>query len=325
MWTGTRMLVVPIASAETTGSLLSYDPPRDVRQTVGRTGFPAARRGASFAWSGDRLAMWGGYSRAMLRFLSDGALYDPASDTWTPMTHTGAPSGRTHAMMAWAGDRFVVFGGKRADATGGQHDPVSRVWTPLPTEGAPPGGVAGAMIWTGSRLVVRGGCETRTGSRRVASGGLYDPSTERWSPMAAAPIGPRGRFAYAWTGREILVWGGVNFTSSWVYYNDGARYDPEANAWTRLLAASAPARAEVLGVWTDVEFIPWDGWESMLRAEVGRWVASDDRWRLMSVDGAPGERNFHAMVWTGRELPIAGGRQLGVGHYPRPDGAAWRP
>lgn len=329
-WTGSRMLVVPLLSGETYGRVFLYDPALDAWETVGMSGFPVARRWASFAWTGDRVAVWGGWSRDTLRYLADGALYDPASGAWSAMTMTAAPSPRGHAGMAWAGDRLVVFGGDGgggAEATGAQYDPATRLWTPLPTAGAPSARESPAMVWTGDRLVVWGGCEDDDSAptRCTNTGALYDPATETWSPMATAPIGGRGRFAVVWTGREMVVWGGASFGPSWTYYDDGARYDPATDTWARLPSSGAPARRDVLGVWTGVEVIPWGGWETMLRAEVGRWVAHDDRWTTISIDGAPGARDEHAMVWTGRELIVSGGRQLGTGYYDRQDGAAWRP
>lgn len=330
-WTGSRVLVVPRIGLDTIGRVFLYDPAADAWETVGATGFPAARRWASFAWTGSAVAIWGGYDATTFRSVADGALYDPATGAWTPMTLTAAPSPRIHAGMAWAGDRLVVFGGddgSGALATGAQYDPVARLWTPLPTAGAPIAGEGPVMVWTGRRLIVWGSCEDLDGGtprRCTSTGALYDPATETWSPMATAPIAGRGAAAVAWTGREMIVWGGANFDGGWSYFADGARYDAEADAWTLLPAVAAPARRDVAGAWTGLEMIPWGGWEGMLRDVVGRWDATTDAWVTMSVDGAPGARDMHAMVWTGRELVVTGGRQLGTGYYERQDGAAWTP
>ena len=52
--------------------------------------------------------------------------YHPATDTWTAMGITGAPSGRSAHTAVWIGSRMIVWGGNDGAfaATGG-------VWTPF--------------------------------------------------------------------------------------------------------------------------------------------------------------------------------------------------
>ena len=45
-------------------------------------------------------------------FKNDGARYDPAADSWTPMGATGAlPSARQEFGFAWAGTHMMITGG----------------------------------------------------------------------------------------------------------------------------------------------------------------------------------------------------------------------
>jgi hypothetical protein len=41
----------------------------------------------------------------------DGALYDPETDSWTPLPASGAPSWRTAYSVVWTGAEAIVWGG----------------------------------------------------------------------------------------------------------------------------------------------------------------------------------------------------------------------
>jgi hypothetical protein len=73
---------------------------------------------------------------------------------------------------------------------------------------------------------------------------------------AGAPA-TRTNSSMVWTGREAIVWGGY-FNN--VYYNNGARYDPELNQWTPVstLAAPIPRRSHS-AVWTGESMLVWGG------------------------------------------------------------------
>ena len=60
-----------------------------------------------------------------------------------------------------------------------------------------------------------------------------------------------------WTGSEMIVWGGVDFSG---YLNTGSRYNPTTDSWTATSTASAPAGREIhTAVWTGSEMIIWGG------------------------------------------------------------------
>ncbi len=88
-------------------------------------------------------------------------------------------------------------------------------WTSLPvgwSELPPPPEVrtGTATGWTGSQMLVWGGYEY-TGYGDEASqndGFVYDASSRTWSPIAAGPLDGRSDPAFAWTGDELLIWGG---------------------------------------------------------------------------------------------------------------------
>src|SRR4029077_5200805 len=60
-----------------------------------------------------------------------------------------------------------------------------------------------------------------------------------------------------WTGSEMIVWGGTNFSN---HLNTGGRYNPGTDSWTATSTTNAPsARARHTAVWTGSEMIVWGG------------------------------------------------------------------
>jgi hypothetical protein len=96
-------------------------------RTTTSEGAPSPRFFTKVAAIGDRFFVWGGFAEAVDDYpvagsaLSDGAIYDPATDSWTPISSEGAPTQTElvdpvysggHLMIARAhGERVFVFGG----------------------------------------------------------------------------------------------------------------------------------------------------------------------------------------------------------------------
>ena len=98
------------------------------------------------------MIVWGGFggSRGNDTIHNDGARYNPASDTWKPVTTKNAPSARLDFPAVWTGREMLVWGGftdshsryqgYHADAhlnTGGRYDPAADSWKTITTQGAP--------------------------------------------------------------------------------------------------------------------------------------------------------------------------------------------
>jgi N-acetylneuraminic acid mutarotase len=62
-------------------------------------------------WTGKLILIWGGAGSTCGDQCADGANYDPAVDTWQPMSKVGAPVARASHVAIWADDRMVVWGG----------------------------------------------------------------------------------------------------------------------------------------------------------------------------------------------------------------------
>jgi hypothetical protein len=84
------------------------------------------------------------------------------------------------------------------------------------------------------------------------------PAPGTWRRIAAAPIPPAGGMAAAWTGRQLVVWGGQSGDGRQPA-GDGAAYDPGADRWEVLAPAPIAARFGATAVWTGREVLFWGG------------------------------------------------------------------
>ncbi|MEX1046993.1 MAG: hypothetical protein WD757_00885 [Actinomycetota bacterium] len=203
-------------------------------------------------------------------------------------------------------------------------------WTRLP---APPEARSGAATaWTGSKLLVWGGY-VYTGSSDKSpknAGYVFDARSGSWASLPSSPLAARSSPAVAWTGSELLVWGG--FDGTWSHgkpgtYRDGAAYDPKSDQWRMLPRAPLSPRVP-LSVWTERELIVWGTGFQVKNQRPRDGAAYDprsDSWRRIA--SAPIELTDATAVWTGREM-IVFGAALRRGRIPETDsaiGAAYDP
>jgi hypothetical protein len=169
-------------------------------------------------WTGRELLVWGGESGpdgAVLH--SDGAAYNPATDTWRPLP-AGPLSARTGQAAVWTGSEMIVWGGydnvsdgaAHVVADGAAYNPATNTWRALPP--APLSGRAYAQsLWTGSAVMILGGrpAVTTAGSGQDPGGALYDPATDQWTRIAGPA--PHDGHQVNWvatvaTGGRVLAW-----------------------------------------------------------------------------------------------------------------------
>lgn len=230
----------------------------------------------------DRLIVWGGcqegdrtiYACGDENYFNDGAMYNPADDTWTLLSPTQAPSARAEPASVWTGDqsvlknRMIIWGGCTKGEgcetrlnDGGIYDPDSNSWDPIPaTAQSPAARVHHSAVWTGSQFIVWGG-HPDNGKGRMAdlplqTGGIYDPQNKNWTPTpidSETPT-PRGYHTALWTGAtgnasstdKMLIWGGCaqeiadDCPRS---FADGAFFDPVTMKWSKLNATGPQPKA----------------------------------------------------------------------------------
>jgi N-acetylneuraminic acid mutarotase len=159
-------------------------------------------------------------------------------------------------------------------------------------------------------MIVWGGF---SGFASLNDGGRYDPQTDAWKATTAtgAPVG-RDAHQAAWTGTEMVVWGGealrfqrgiLNLLGT--FEGDGGRYDPVADAWTGLSTAGGPtAYRSYVSVWTGSDMIVWGGAQT---DSAGRYDPVRDAWTGVTPTSAPSTRYDETAVWTDTEMILWGG------------------
>jgi hypothetical protein len=117
--------------------------------------------------------------------------------------------------------------------------------------------------------------------------------------------------ATAWTGHQLVAWGGgAGGGGNTQPSGAGASYDPAADRWEVLPPAPVPGRIGATAVWDGREVLFWGGQAGpQTLADGAAYDPAARRWRVLPA--APiGARSEHQAVWTGREMVVWGG-------YPR--------
>ena len=313
VWTGTEMILWGDPEGGNAVILGSrYDPATDRWTTVSTTGAPAHRYYHTLVWTGTRMIVWGGYhppeNGGDAIAYGNGALYDPATDTWSPMSTSDAPAARFGHTAVWTGTEMIVWGGGGIGTvfrSGGRYDPATDTWLPLSTLNAPDVYDASAF-WTGSRMIVWG----QIGGGPIGStGGRYDPASDTWEADPIPVLAERRDFpSVVWTGTGMIVWGGRSDTDTLA---SGHRYDPATNAWTPTSLVDAPeSRVWHTAVWAGTRMIVWGGTSGPTIREVnsgGRYDPATDSWSSMYIANGPEGREGHTAVWTGNQMIVWGG------------------
>jgi hypothetical protein len=171
------------------------------------------------------MLIWGGFD-AIFNPIFDGGAYDPATDTWSPITATGAPTLQAYeAAIVWTGTRLLVWGCDSNPAMqGAEWDPATNTWAMIGTWYMFRRHAAAVAIPTG--VFVWGGLDFYA-TAPSNDGEFYNHGIQNWQTMAGTSLYVRwGARAY-WTGRQIIVWGGKDFGFAGTPpYADGAVYQP---------------------------------------------------------------------------------------------------
>lgn len=318
---------------------------------------PVGRVGHSVVWTGTEFIIWGGLADVFggPAVSNTGARYNPATDTWTNITLTGAPAARRGHTAVWTGTEMIVWGGTAAiDGesgglnSGGRYNPATDTWTNTGGGfGVPPGRRNHSAVWTGSGMIVWGGLDA--GGNFLGDGSKLDGPTNFWSAISSDDA-PEVRHSHSaiWTGSKMVVWGGVGVSGP---TNTGNFYDEALDVWasTPMPLSGAPdGRSGHSVIWTGTDMIVWGGegadaqpvtgGTSTQRANGGRYRVATNSWHPMTVAGAPAHRTDHTAVWTGHEMLVWGGTSstdlgggssvagsLDDGAVYEPETDSWRP
>jgi N-acetylneuraminic acid mutarotase len=316
VWTGSEVIVWGGDGYGLPGTGERYDPATDTWFTMSEFNAPPGRTGHTAVWTGAEMIVWGGLGPLFLETFSGGARYNPASDTWSPIAQ--APEGRASHTAVWTGTSMVVYGGENAwqgqtlvSRPGGfVYRLETNSWAGVPDLGGSAWGRAHhTAVWTGDRMIVWGGrCTSPAGAMPACpvagdlnNGAAWDPVLASWTqlPSTGAPT-KRGGHGAAWTGDEMIVWGGATPTPS----ATGARFHVGTNTWTAMSNAGAPpAAAGYTITWDGSELIVWGAGDNGRAYDPGT-----NAWTPLPTLDAPTSRTGHTATWTGTHLVIWGGR-----------------
>jgi N-acetylneuraminic acid mutarotase len=208
-------------------------------------------------WTGREAIGWGGGCCGDAQ--ANGVAYDPTGDTYRPLPRSPlAPS--QEPAGAWTGRELVLFvsgygpdgkpyppGFVRAAA----YNPVTNRWRRLARFPMSGPAALGPAVWDGHELLlVAAGKDAR-------SAYSYNPGTNHWRRLASLPSGRAGA-SVAWTGRQLLLWGGQTSSGS-RGLNDGLAYDPHTDRWSSVPRAPLAQRDGSAVAWTGRALIVWGG------------------------------------------------------------------
>ncbi len=303
-----------------------FDPASKQWEPLPTENGPGARERAASAWTGNRWIVWGGYTYdgttrdAPYVPRSDGAVYDPTTETWEEIPSVGAPQALREPQLAWTGSKLLVWGftlpegGGACEKAGGLYEPESKTWTLMNMEGAPRH-CGQTLSWTGTEAIVWG-----SDADGEPTGGRYDPAANRWNPMNldGAPIARAGNMA-PWTGEDMLVFGGSAYRggAETPPVTSGGLYNPTTDSWRIMTRSERPNHT--MGVWSGSDLFMWGSQKCPTGAS---YNPKTNTWSAMAPtpDGlTPRDTN---LIWAGDAMLVWGGWDH-YGWYA--DGAIYHP
>ena len=303
---------------------------------------PAATAYHSAVWTGNEAIFWG---------WQGGGRYDALADSWSGISPSAQPAPRRDHSAVWTGNEMIIWGGRdgagidsEALSTGGRYAPSTDTWIGFD---APEGTASSATydhvaVWTGTEMIVWGGSvtsDTSSAPQPVDTGWRFYPTTDTFASFRGLDV-PAARYGATavWTGNEMIVWGGIDANGS--HLNDGARYDPVADAWTPLPAADPAivAGPAISAVWTGTEMIVWNGGQTVPEQQTNDqrrvptlrfYNPTTDSWRASTSGWEPFLASADPLIITiassGYIAHWTGDRMFALGLYPGDDGFLYDP
>jgi hypothetical protein len=263
-------------------------------------GAPSARFNSVGVWTGNELIIWGGSTAPGLHprygdYESDGALYNPRTDSWTQMPTASAPEGSRDPIVAWTGSELVIWN----DDTGARFNLTAHSWSEMPHL-LPGMRQVDLAQWTGEEVLIWGNPVVRSGLVSGSPLQSWKPGSEIWqsAPDSGYFTDAAERDA-AWGGRTLLVVGPGRPSEV-----DGrviATFDPRSQRWRRLSGVGLPDGVRGRITWTEetaLMTVGERGWQ---------YRSESDRWSELPADGRPSPRTGSTAMWTGEVFVVWGG------------------
>ena len=231
----------------------------------------------------------------------DASVSPSATNAWQRLPQSPIAPEFSSATSVWTGKEMLGFGTYRGVSVAAAYNPARRTWRRLPDAGPAGTFPPYRSVWTGKEMLILG-----QGFRKA-----FNPRSNTWRQLPDSPLLEihEGHGLVAWTGREMIGWGGGCCGDA---FSDGVAYNPVTNTWRALPRGPLAGSQAPIGVWTGKELLvlvgntdpdgkPWP-------ARFARAAAYDPRtnsWHRIAP--LPASRNGANAVWDGRELLVLGG------------------
>jgi Kelch motif/Galactose oxidase, central domain len=227
-----------LTSGNATTSVEIYHAATNTWTSAGNLGTPRFAAVAVTLRSGKVLVVGGGLSNSSSNNLDTGEVYDPSTNTWTPVANTmSSPRGDYPGVALLSNGSVLIAGG--ADASGNPlattdiYNPATNTFAPAAPMGTARQLTAATPLPTGMVLVAGG--QDSTGAP-LATAEIYDPVTDSWSPASNSMVSTRTLPGIAsLPNGKVLVAGGVSSGSG---LDNGSIttattdiYDPSTNSF----------------------------------------------------------------------------------------------
>ena len=116
-----------------------------------------------------------------------------------------------------------------------------------------------------------------------------------WIQLDSGPLTVRWSAVHAWTGDEIVIWGGERLGGGGAF-GDGAAYNVATGEWRTLSDGPLPAATEAAWAWTGDELVIWSqmSFAAAWQPDTNTWRTIED-WPLIA-------RGYGRAAWTGEVI-----------------------
>ncbi|MGK3961430.1 Kelch repeat-containing protein [Sorangium sp. So ce118] len=218
-----------------------YDPVNDAWTARAPLNVPRVRHSATLLSDGRVLVAGGADGYPPDRpdhHLASAEVYDPATDTWTPVA--SMRWSRTEHTATLLPDGRVLVAGSVGDETGKTaeiYDPSSDTWTSA-GEMATARQSQGAVLLSDGRVLVTG--NSQSSNKGTLAAELYDPASGTWALAPALDVMINSHATALLDDGRVLVAGGR--AGRWKY-NGSVGHQSITNAWLYVPAQSASGGA----------------------------------------------------------------------------------
>lgn len=202
----------------TTASAFLFDPTSTTNPILPVPDMNVPRTGhtATLVSGGTKVFIFGGKSSISGGPISSGEIFDSATNTWTLVSTTGAPSARwRHAAVLRADGKVLIIGGDNGANIGQTscyiYDPAGDTWSAAGSLATGRFNHDGGLLTVNSKIVVAGG---ESAGVCLSSVELYDPGANTWSAAGALQSARTGLKAIALDANQVAWLGGSSAQES---------------------------------------------------------------------------------------------------------------